>query len=120
MIGDRAQRSDLLASLAVVGAVLVVALSGLAYDGNWPKFARVLASAVAYACVVLVALRGGRRAYWQFALAGTAAGMVSGLLRPELHPRLIVAGALLGAVLLGGLHWLALLSWRRVRAAVTD
>jgi hypothetical protein len=120
MLGERAHRRDLVASLAVLGAVLVIALSALAYNGNWPKFARVLASAVAYACVVLLASRGGRRAYWQFAVAGAAAGMVSGLVRPELQPRLIVVGALLSAVLLGGSHWLALRSWRGVRAAVTD
>jgi hypothetical protein len=68
--------------------VVAIALVGLGIQGNWPKFARVLSSAVTYVVVLPIALRGPpqpaskpRRPFWPFGLAGAAAGLVSGLAR---------------------------------------
>ena len=51
-----------------------------------------------------------------FALAGGAAGVVSGLVRREVQGAVVGAGGLAGAVFLGGIHWLALHEWRRLRS----
>jgi hypothetical protein len=120
------QRSDLLASLALLACVVLIALAGLALDGNWPKVARVSAAAATYVVVLLVL--AGRRAqaggmhrlpYYPFALAGALAGIVSGLMQRVPSTRLVLGVALAAALLLGGLHWMALRSWRGVRARVT-
>jgi hypothetical protein len=112
---------DLEASLLVAGLVVALASAGLAFEGNWPKIARVSTAFVTY-LVVLLAARGARGGEGEkipfrvFALAGGAAGVVSGLVRREVQGAVVAAGGLAGAVFLGGIHWLALHEWRRLRS----
>ena len=117
--------SDLRASLALLGVVLAIALTGLAADGNWPKVIRVAAAGLAYALVLELAMRvwtrGRPRAagtpFLPFVMAGSHAGLVSGLLRPVLDPVVIATGAVAAGTLLGGVHFLALRRWERLRLA---
>lgn len=107
-------RRDLYGSLLLLGAVVVFALAGLAWDGNWPKVLRVATAAAGYAAVLLAA---GRRSTtilpWRaFAAAGAVAGLLSGAVRAESSAPLLVAQTAAGALLLGGFHRLALGSWR--------
>ena len=123
---EQQPRRDLRSSILLIGAVVTIALIGLAFDGNWPKVARVGLSFLAYAGCLLLWLRlsraiGHRRTlpFYSFASAGAFAGIVSGLVRPQFHLETLLAGAAAAALLLGGVHWLALANWRNVRAAVT-
>jgi hypothetical protein len=117
---------DLRASLILLGAVALLAVAGLAMDGNWPKIARVSTSFLTYAVVLLAAV-GARRCtgsfapfrFRAFALAGGASGLVSGLVRPDVEADLVGAGVVAGALLLGGFHWLALIQWRRLHSLAT-
>jgi hypothetical protein len=74
-------------SLVVFAAVMTVAVIGLAIEGNGPKVLRVGAAAAVYACTLLALTRSvvpsRQLGWWRFAAAGTAAGIISGLLRPE-------------------------------------
>ena len=107
-----------MASLLLLAIVVLLAVAGLAMDGNWPKIARVSTSFVAY-CVVLLAAAGAERSEGArvpcraFALAGGASGLVSGLVRTDVDIAVVVAGAIAGALLLGGMHWFAHTCWRR-------
>jgi hypothetical protein len=113
-------RRDLLASVALLGLVVALALIGLALDGNWPKVIRVACAAAAYVTILLsLASRGAEPArYVWFAAAGAAAGLVSGMLRPvpDLAPVLTVTIA--ASLLLGGVHWAAVRFWRRLPGAM--
>ncbi|HET6637278.1 MAG TPA: hypothetical protein VFH82_00650 [Gemmatimonadota bacterium] len=111
---------DLAASLLLMAAVVVLAIGGLASDGNWPKVARVATSFLTYV-VVLLAARGSVRKHLEgipyriFALAGGAAGLASGLVRTEVQGFVLIVGAVAGGLLLGGVHWLGLIRWRHLR-----
>ena len=112
-------------SLAILTAVVLLALTGLAVDGNWPKLERVSASFIAYVGTFLVARRFDDSSrdipkFWVFAVAGCIAGIVSGLVRDEIRAPGLIVGAIAAALLLGGLHWLALGFWRRLRSALTS
>jgi len=116
---SRTQR-DLIASLAALAAVVAIALVGLATDGNWPKILRVGASFGAYCFVLLTFLRHRGAAmrdatsiplYW-FTAAAAAAGIISGIVRPQFDPRVLVVGTVASALLLGSVHYLALRVWR--------
>jgi hypothetical protein len=119
---------ELLASLAVLAAVFAFALATLAAQGNWPKVLRVSVAACSY--LALVAALAGRWwpasaarscPYWVFAVAGAVAGALGIALRPGGVPPLVVAvGAASGAALFGAVHWLALRTLRRTRAALLD
>lgn len=111
--------SNLALSLVVMGAIVVLATIGLALDGNWPKVARVATAFLTYVVVLLAAGGAGdetgeKTPYRAFALAGGACGLVSGLVRAEVDVAVVAAGVLAGALLLGGVHWLALRGWRRL------
>jgi hypothetical protein len=114
---------DLRASLFLLAVVVLLALGGLAVDGNWPKFVRVAASFGAYMGVLAAVLRlrsgtHGTPPYWNFALAGAAAGLTSGLVRSEVRADVMVVGSIAAALLIGGMHWLALRSWRWIRVTL--
>ena len=117
-----ARSRDLLASLALLGVVVAIALGSLALDENWWKLARVALAASAYAALLLAGgrtrARGDRATpprFRVFLLAGGCAGLLSGVVRPAPSVPETLALAVLGATLLGGLHWLALRRWRTVR-----
>jgi hypothetical protein len=111
-------RTDLELSLLLVGVVVLLALGGLASDANWPKLLRVATAFLGYATVLLTtARRGESPALPAFVLAGAAAGLLSGVVRPEPMPLVfVVVMTLASAALLGPVHWLALRHHRRVGA----
>lgn len=111
-------------SLLLLGAVVLLAIAGLSMDGNWPKVARVATAFLTYVVVLLAARgvggEGGEGIPFRvFALAGGASGLVSGLVRTEVQGAVVAAGAFAGALLIGGIHWLALRSWRRFHSMAT-
>lgn len=115
---------DLRASLILLGAVALLAVAGLAMDGNWPKIARVWTSYVVYVVVLLASVgarrsEGARIPFRAFALAGGSSGLASGLVRTEVEADVVAVGVVAGALLLGGVHWLALIQWRRLRSLAT-
>ena len=116
---SRTQR-DLILSLVTLAIVVVIAIVGLATDRNWPKILRVGASFGAYCAVLLAFLQHGRATmreqasiplHW-FTIAAAAAGIISGLVRPQFDPGVLVVGTVASALLLGGVHCLALRAWR--------
>ena len=114
----------LIASLAVLAFIVVSAIAGLAIEGNWPKIARVVTAFLAYVVVLLAARRGrdaddSRAPIGMFVLAGAASGLVSGLVREAVQGGVLLAGVLGGGLLLGGVHWLALRAWQRLRPLPT-
>ena len=115
-------RRELLASVALLGAVVAFALIQLALDGNWPKVIRVGCAAGTYVTILLsLAWRGSARPagvrYAWFAAAGAASGLVSGMLRPVPASAPLITGVIGAALLLGGVHWGALHGWRRLLPA---
>jgi hypothetical protein len=115
------ERRDLAISLGILTFVIAFAITGLAFDGNWPKILRVGASFAAYCtvlCGFLIIDRSARPRFIWFMVAGAVTGMVSGLVRPQIHVATVMAQALAGATLIAGAHWLALAHWRRVRARI--
>jgi hypothetical protein len=113
--------AEFAASLALLGGIVAFAVAGLLLAGNLPKAVRVTAAAGAYV-VTLLALPGARRsprAWWPFAAAGGAAGVVSAAMLPARslpHFAVSVASA---ALLLGSVHWVALRYWGIVRERIT-
>lgn len=103
-------RSDLIASLGLLALIMALALGGLALEGNGRKFLRVLLGFVTYAAILLGLFRGRaseareRLPFWPFALAGAAAELVSGWLRPFPSVRVVFATAPVAALLIGGVH----------------
>jgi hypothetical protein len=122
--GSRAAR-DLLMSLALLTGVVSFALAGLATDHNWPKLARVGFAFVTYAGILLAFLRyradtiRDRVAplHW-FITAGAAAGIVSGIVRPEFRFSVLIAGTIAAATLIASAHWLGLRQWRALRRSI--
>jgi hypothetical protein len=108
-------------SLLLLGAVVTVAVIGLAIEGNWPKVLRVAAAAGAYAGMMLTLTRshasGRAIAWWRFGAAGMAAGIVSGLLRPDLGGTTIVIDGV-AAVVLATVHWGGLALSERLRRKI--
>ena len=119
-MSSETRRADMKASILLVGGVVLLAMTGLGMDGNWPKVARVVTAFLTYV-VVLFAVRGARDGgedvpFRDFAVAGGSCGLVSGLVREEVQTAVVAAGILAGSLLLGGLHWLVLRSWRRLHS----
>ena len=113
-------------SLVLLGAVVLIALIGLAAANNWPKLLRVGSAATAYALVLLLGsrLRGARHPdaavpYWLFATAGASAGLVSGLVRPTIQPEVVLVSVLAGAFLLSTIHWAGARRYSAVLTAPT-
>jgi membrane associated rhomboid family serine protease len=113
---------DLTLSVALIGAVIALALCFLVIDRNWPKLLRVALSFATYATVLLGGARtlGSDEArpapYWLFLVAGAAAGVMSGVVRPSIDPGVVVTGAIMLPLLFGSVHWAALRRLRTLRA----
>ena len=104
-------------SLVLLGAVLAIALAGLALDGNWPKVLRVATAGAVYAGTLL-SLSRSTRSWWPFAVAGVLAGVASGLLRPE--PGILTIAVDSGAaVAVATMHCLGLIFSERARRKLT-
>lgn len=98
----------LVPSLILLGAIVTLALLGLAWSGNWPKVLRVVLAAATYIALLLLLSRARSLRLAAFMGAGAAAGAVSGMARPETTPALIAASAFGAALLIAPLHWWAL------------
>jgi hypothetical protein len=103
-------------SLALLSFVVVIATAGLWFvDGNYAKVLRVVTAFFGYGAVLITAQRHAAiklPTIVPFALAGAAAGVISGLVRPDPNLLVIVYGTLGAALLLGPVHWLGVKYWR--------
>ncbi len=122
----RLARRDLLLSALLLGLAFSAVLCGLVYEENWRKLLRIGLAASVYLSALVLLTRGWRRGaphaplpYWPFALAAAAAELSSGWLRTRVAPGTTFWLAPLAALLLGGLHWLALRHWRGLRERLT-
>jgi hypothetical protein len=118
-------RRDLFVSLALLGLIIVLALGGLAYDGNWRKFLRVSLALLTYISVLMFltrlatsALKKPALPFWIFAFAAGAAEAASGWLRPDWRLSDTLVMPLAAALLIGGFHWFVLRTWRPVRRRI--
>jgi hypothetical protein len=113
-------------SLVLLGIVVLIALIGLAFAGNWPKLLRVGLAAASYAAVLVAGSRllswehpGAAIPYWLFAVAGAVAGLVSGVVRPTVQPSVVLVSVLAGAFLLSTVHWAGVRRYNGVLTAPT-
>lgn len=117
---------ELIGSITLIALIVAGATVGLLFQGNWPKTVRVLAASATYlgVCGVVLActsaLRGEARRlpYWPFWFAGAAAGLVSAVVRPTTTAYVILIQTLSAALLLGGVHWVSVRWWRRMRSTL--
>ena len=121
----RYARRDLRLSALLLALFFAAVLCGLSVEENWRKLLRVgLASSVYLSALLLLTRRWreGKAAplpFWPFALAAAAAELSSGWLRTRVADGMTFWLAPAAAVLVGGLHWLALRHWRRLRERLT-
>jgi hypothetical protein len=112
---------ELLVSIVVLTLATMMADFTLAFRGNWSGIVALTLSAASYVAVLGVALRGIgllgapalRLPSWPFALAGVVAGAMGGLPRLAAHGPLFLSGMVLGGSVAGGMHFLAIRSWRK-------
>jgi len=124
-IGTIARR-DFIVSLSVLALIIALAVSQLALAGNWQKVLRVFLAFLTYSGVLLGFARyfsnfvvpNCRLPFWIFAVAGGAAEIASGWLRPDWSLSDTLMLPLTAAVLIGGSHWLALIAWRPLRERI--
>lgn len=117
---------DLIVSMGVVGFVVLLAVSKLAWEGNWQKVLRVSLAFLTYSAVLLIlarylskiAMESIRAPFWIFAIAGGVAEVASGWLRPDWSFSDTLVLPVVAAVLVGGSHWLALKAWRPLRERI--
>ncbi|HEX8474412.1 MAG TPA: hypothetical protein VF666_10295 [Pyrinomonadaceae bacterium] len=126
-------RRDLFTSLGVLAFIVVFALSGLAADANYRKFSRVLIAFLTYNTMLLTlyallktrtrsasASTKGHLPFWAFAAAACAAELASGWWRTNASASVVFTVAPVAALLVGGVHWFALRSWRQLRARIVS
>ena len=124
LLEQRARR-DLVLSALLLALLFAAVLCGLAYEENWRKFVRVgLAASVYLSALLLLTRRWRERGraplpLWPFAVAAAAAELSSGWLRTRVADGVTFWLAPAAAILVGGLHWLALRRWRRLRERLT-
>ena len=124
-LDSRHARRDLLTSALLLALLFAAVLCGLAYEENWRKLLRVGVAASVYLTTLLLLTRRWRREtfaplpFWPFAVAAAAAELSSGWLRTRVAEGMTFWLAPAAAVLVGGLHWLALRRWRRLRERLT-
>ena len=124
-VEGRHARRDLRLSALLLALLFAAVLCGLSVEENWRKLLRVgLASSVYPSALLLLTRRWreGKAAplpFWPFALAAAAAELSSGWLRTRVADGITFWLAPAAAVLVGGLHWLALRHWRRLRERLT-
>ena len=121
----RHARRDLRLSVLLLALLFAAVLCGLAYEENWRKLLRVGLASSVYLSALLLLTRRRREGtaaplpFWPFALAGAAAELSSGWLRTRVADGMTFWLAPAAAVLVGGLHWLALRHWRPLRERLT-
>ena len=112
-------------SLALLAAVVLFTVIGLAADQNWPKVLRVSLAFASYTTVLLVGSRlrsfthpGAAVPYWLFVLAGATAGVVSGTVRPTIQPAVVLISVAAGAFLISTVHWAGARRYDAIRTNV--
>ena len=124
-VKDGHARRDFMLSALLLALLFAGVLCGLAYEENWRKLVRVGLAASVYLSALLLLTRRWRRGvsaplpFWPFAVAAAAAELASGWLRTRVADGVTFWLAPAAAVLVGGLHWLALRHWRRLRERLT-
>ncbi|MFN2510108.1 MAG: hypothetical protein ABR568_01545 [Pyrinomonadaceae bacterium] len=126
-LGRNGARRDLIVSISVLGFIIALAVTQLAWEGNWPKVLRVSLAFLTYGALLLSFTRVSKTAverirlpFWIFAVAGGAAEMASGWLRPDWRLSDTIVLPLAAAALIGGSHWLVLVAWRPLRERILD
>ena len=117
---------ELIVSVGLLTAIIMIADVSLAIQGNWPRIVRVTLAAATYVGVLGFVLKSMGRfgaspaklPLWVFLAAGAAAGLVSGVARPELPSSVVLVSIMLTPTLLGAFHWVALQRWSWVRARI--
>ena len=115
---------ELILSIGLLTAVIMIADVSLAIQGNWPKILRVTLAAATYVAILGMTLKltgrfgapPSRLPVWTFLVAGAAGGLVSGVVRPEVSAPVVIVSAVLTPTLLGTFHWIALRRWSWIRA----
>ncbi|MGI8897309.1 MAG: hypothetical protein ACR2IB_02835 [Pyrinomonadaceae bacterium] len=123
---ENVARRDLIVSMGMLGFIIAVAVSQLAWEGNWQKALRVSLAFLTYSTVLLmlvhflskIAVESIRPPFWIFAVAGGAAEVASGWMRPDWNLSDTLMLPLAAAALIGGSHWLALTAWRPLRERI--
>jgi hypothetical protein len=124
-LGFRHARRDLNLSALLLALLFAAVLCGLAHDENWRKLLRIGLAASVYLSALLLLTRRWRRGasaplpFWPFAVAAAAAELSSGWLRTRVADGMTLWLAPAAALLVGGIHWLALRRWRRLRERFT-
>ena len=124
-VQGRHARRDFMSSALLLALLFAGVLCGLAYEENWRKLVRVGLAASVYLSALLLLTRRWRERehaplpFWPFAVAEAAAELSSGWLRTRVAEGMTFWLAPAAAVLVGGLHWLALRHWRRLRERLT-
>jgi hypothetical protein len=124
--GAKVLRSDFALTMWLLGLIIALALGRIALDGNWQKMLRVSLAFVTYSGVLLFLFQSAARKscsiirppFRMFALAGALAELVSGWLRPDWRASDLLAMTPAAALLIGGLHWLVLRTWRPLRTSI--
>jgi hypothetical protein len=117
---------ELILSIGLLTAVIMIADVSLAIQGNWPTILRVTLAAATYVAVLGATLKAAGRfgapperlPVWAFLVAGAAGGLVSGVVRPDGSAPVIIASAVLTPTLLGTFHWIALQRWSWIKARI--
>ena len=120
-------QSDLLLSIGLLAAIIILALTRIALFESWLKVLRVSLAFLTYGAVLLClarvitrssAVRSAQLPFWIFAVAAAVAELASGWLRPQWRPFDMLTLPLFAAMLIGGLHWLALKGWRPLQERI--
>lgn len=115
--------AEFVVSLYLLAGLMVLVLAALLLEGNGPKAIRVGLSAVAHLAILVGGSRTRLRAVSPlkpaplllFVLAGSGAGLVSGLARVDPMLQLVVTQTVAAGLLLGGFHGFTVRAWRRLR-----
>jgi hypothetical protein len=116
---------ELIVSVGLLSGIVMIADLVLALQGNWPKIIRVTLAAAAYVGILGFLLKGmgrlgappARLPLWVFLAAGAMAGLMSGIVRPDINSAVVIASTILTPTLIGSFHWFALqrVGWLRDR-----
>jgi hypothetical protein len=117
---------ELIISVALLTAVIMIADVTLAIQGNFPKIVRITIAAATYVAVLGSILKvlgrfpapPPRLPLWPFLAAGLAGGLVSGLVRSDVDLSVPMASSVLTPPLLGTVHWVALQRWGWLRQRI--
>ena len=116
-------RVELIVSIALLSAVVMIADLTLAFLGDWTRIVRVTLGAATYVAVLGSILKTtgrlgappARLPVWMFWAAGAAGGLMSSLARPEFSWSVVLLSTVLAPLLLATFHWFSLRTWSRIQ-----